>query len=342
MSELLNASEYRTSFRRQCLTTVSAIALLAFSHGIGEAADDDGNRPTVWIELGGQLSRLDSSYEPFAPEFPNSPPRPATFSSPVPLEKSPFYSIDETGKISLAPSGTAWSLSASVRYGRSSASRNMRQGTHPGPFVHYGYTGFRLVTYPIASKFADTTVHNDEQHLIVDFQVGKDVGLGLFGRSGGSSTISVGVRFAQFGSKSNVMLKSDPDWHFHFKYLGAITFAQQGFHTNQANLTAERSFHGVGPTLSWDGSSSIAGSSETGELLFDGGVNAAVLFGRQRAAINHSVVGAYGPPHCCPAIIRRNAWNCCCYLSTLTRASRALAYDCRPECRRLCWGNLSY
>ncbi len=45
--------------------------------------------------------------------------------------------------------------------------------------------------------------------LVLDFQAGKDVGLGLFGARG-SSIVSLGVRFAQFTSTSNVMLKSDP------------------------------------------------------------------------------------------------------------------------------------
>ena len=54
---------------------------------------------------------------------------------------------------------------------------------------------------------------NDEHHLIVDFQAGKDVGLGMFGGKDGSSVFGLGVRFAQFSSKSNIALKSDPDWH---------------------------------------------------------------------------------------------------------------------------------
>ena len=57
-----------------------------------------------------------------------------------------------------------------------------------------------------------------ESHLILDFQAGKDVGLGMFGIKDGSSTVNVGVRIAQFQSKSNIALKSDPDWRFSYKY----------------------------------------------------------------------------------------------------------------------------
>ena len=64
-------------------------------------------------------------------------------------------------------------------------------------------------------EILDTRASNSEQHFILDFQAGKDVGLGMFGIKDGSSTVNFGVRIAQFQSKSNIALKSDPDWRFH-------------------------------------------------------------------------------------------------------------------------------
>jgi hypothetical protein len=293
MSELVNAYENRMSFRRGLLTTASAIALLGFSYGIAKAADDSGDRPTVWIELGGQLSRLNDEQDAFSAPVMMAD-RPSMFSPSQEFEKPPLSSIDETGKLSFEPNGSDWVLSASIRYGRSGSNRDERQGTYPKPLVVHGFTG-TIQVHPIASKFANTSTQDDEHHLIVDFQAGKDVGLGMFGR-GGSSVLNFGIRFAQFGSESNVVLQSDPDWQFHYKYAGTIKLAQQAFHTNRASLAAERSFHGIGPTLSWNASAPFAGNSHNGELSFDGGLGAAVLFGRQRAQIHHQVTGEYRPP----------------------------------------------
>ncbi len=50
---------------------------------------------------------------------------------------------------------------------------------------------------------------------------------------------------------------------------------------------AERSFKGVGPSLSWEGSAALAGNKEDGELALDWGMNGALLFGRQQAKTDH-------------------------------------------------------
>jgi iron complex outermembrane receptor protein len=157
-------------------------------------------------------------------------------------------------------------------------------------------SGGAATKYNFASKFADTDARTSEHHAILDFQAGKDVGLGLFGSKNGSSVINLGVRFAQFSSKSNIALKSDPDWHFTYKYYAGLKLAPyQAYHTNQANLQASRSFHGVGPSLSWNASALLAGNSQDSELTLDWGVNAALLFGRQRAKIHHDAQAQYHP-----------------------------------------------
>ena len=135
-------------------------------------------------------------------------------------------------------------------------------------------------------------MRNSEQHAILDFQAGKDVGLGLFGKDS-SSTVSLGVRFAQFREKSNIALKSDPDWHFKQKYFHSIQTFAQPYHSNAAALTAQRSFRGVGPSLSWSASAPFAGNPQDGELTFDWGINAAALFGRQKARTQHHTTVRY-------------------------------------------------
>ena len=262
MSELVNVRKTAATFRRQLLATASAIALIGSTFGVSEAkaSDDDSDRPSVWIELGGQLNRMDDGQENFAPGFPNSPARPSMFSPSQTFEHLPLYSVDETGKISFEPTGTDWVLSASVRYGRSDSDRHVRQQTNPKPFVGT-VNGYTFTKYPIAAKFASTVVQNSERHLIADFQAGKDVGLEMFGSKNGSSVLNFGVRFAQFSNQSNIALKSDPDWKFSYKYQAGFKIPQQAYHSNLASIEAARSFHGIGPSLSWNASAPIRSSA---------------------------------------------------------------------------------
>ena len=52
-----------------------------------------------------------------------------------------------------------------------------------------------------------------------------------------------------------------------------------------------RSFRGVGPALSWNGSAAVAGNLQEGAVTVDWGVNAALLFGKQRAHVQHQESG---------------------------------------------------
>ncbi len=150
---------------------------------------------------------------------------------------------------------------------------------------------------PNAARFADTRVRNSEQHAIVDFQAGKDFGLGIFGNKEATSTFSAGIRFAQFSDKSNIALKSDPDWRFQHRtahlFGNTFNYFPQPYHTNTADFRAARQFHGVGPSLSWDASMPFAGNQQHGELAFDWGVNGAALFGRQKARTQHQTTSLY-------------------------------------------------
>jgi hypothetical protein len=297
MSELVNARKTKTNFRLQLLATASAIALVCtYETGEARAADDDASRSSVWIELGGQLSRLYEGQEIYAPDF--MAVRPATFLPSQGFEGLPLSSFDETGKISFEPNGSGWVLSASVLYGRSSSHKHSHEQTHPGSFI-ITRSGAPISGVPpqtaIAARFADTLVRNDEKHLIADFQAGRDVGLGMFGGHG-TSVFGLGVRFAQFQSGSNITLKSDPDWQFSPRYFYGLKVPVQFYHSNLAHLSATRSFHGLGPSLSWKASAPLVAGSHDSELTFDWGLNAAVLFGRQRAKVGHEETGRYHGP----------------------------------------------
>jgi iron complex outermembrane recepter protein len=313
MSELIQKQDNRATIRRKLLTGASALALTAYV-SCGARAEDSG-QPQIWIELGGQLSRLSDGQESFAPVFPNSPARPSIFSPSQKFDGPPRFGLDEEGKLSFQADDSDWVFSASVRYGRSSNNRHVRQQTNPPPFVKYYYTSAPLYTgapsvrrkgthviQPEAAKFADTFAQNSERHFILDFQAGKDVGLGMFGSKDGSSVVSLGVRFAQFSSKSNIAVKSNPDWKFNYKYFPSLVGTHLPssklvfgsiFHSNAASLYATRGFHGIGPSLSWSASAPFAGSVQDGQLTFDWGLNAALLFGRQKARTHHQTTGRY-------------------------------------------------
>jgi len=307
MSELIQKHDNRATIRWKLLTSASAFALMSTVSTADLAHADDTDRPQLWIELGGQLSQLDDSQVILAPAFLAD--RPSIFAASQPLEKPSRFSIDEFADLSFQPDNSDWVFSASIRYGRSKKERHLHQQTYPKPLVEYYYDfnntlATFVITRPV-DKFADTNVSISEKHSILDFQAGKDVGLGMFGSMNGSSVVSVGVRFAQFASRSNIALKSDPDVHPKYYYIasGAFKTPVHGiagriliggtYHANTAVLTAARSFRGIGPSLSWSASAPFAGNTKDGELTADWGVNAALLFGRQRVKVHHQTTVRY-------------------------------------------------
>ena len=299
----------RRDIRWRLLASASAAALFSAAFGTSEAQAADADRPSIWIELGGQLNKLDNQEEQFSPSFLSSITQSDLLSA-LDVQHSPTYAIDEEGAISFQPEDSDWVFSASIRYGRSQSAHSKHQQTPnalvqvhskipfpaPVPTLYPGKyavnTGYAF--YPNGHvKFADGTASKRERHAILDFQAGNDVGLGMFG-SHGSSVLSAGVRIAQFTSKTNVNLRAEPDVNYptapidtffqlrQFKY-----YNPQRLHDYAGEMNAQRSFRGIGPSLSWNASTSIAGDLDHGEIALDWGVNGAVLFGRQKARGHH-------------------------------------------------------
>jgi hypothetical protein len=292
MSELINKNDNRATIRWKLLASASALAITAYVASAPFVRAEDATRPEIWIDLGGQWNRLDNSEEIFAPALMNA--RPAIFSPSQKFEQPAAYGFDEFGGISFQPGGSDWVFSAAIRYGRSARNQHVNQQTKPAPIVT-GTPSYLKYHYQSAAKFASTTVKHSEQHVVLDFQAGKDVGLGMLG-SGSSSIVSFGVRFAQFRSKTNIALKSDPDAHpylKYFSYVGHNVLYGGTYHANAASFNAARSFRGVGPSISWKASEPIAGNSAGGEIVIDWSANAALLFGRQRTHVQHQTTGQY-------------------------------------------------
>jgi iron complex outermembrane recepter protein len=304
MSELINARNGSRDFRWQLLTTVSAVALLAAVYGSSEAkaADQDADRPTIWIELGGQLEHVGGQGDPFTPGFvaanPNSPV--LTSVSSLQAQNPPPFEFAEDGKISFQPESSDWVFSVGVNYGRSRNFRHVDHQTNKTFVTQSARSGVPYKHHNIhaTEDFADTQVHRRESHAILDFSVGKDVGLGLFGKES-SSVFSFGVRFAQFASTETFDIRARPDLHIKYFIYGThdapkyVNLPLPYFHTYHATGQASRSFHGIGPSLSWSGSAPVAGNPQNGEVIFDWGANAALLFGRQKARVRHQETAHY-------------------------------------------------
>ena len=314
MSELKSTRSAERGFHWHLLTTVSALALLAsVNMRDAKAADQDADRPTMWIELDGQTEQVGGQGEPFAPGFlaanPDSPVLKPV--SPLQAQNPVPFSFAEGGKISFQPKDSDWMFSGAVNFGRSSDFKHVDHQTH-GIF-HITYKS-GVIKYPskkprTQADFADTQAHHSESHAILDFSVGKDVGLGLFGKDA-SSFLSLGVRFAQFASRATFDVRARPDLQFYdltLTKLGipGVDFHLPHFHSYHATGQASRSFHGIGPSVSLNASAPVAGNPQVGEVIFDWGANAAVLFGRQKAHVRHQESARYQAPLCiiggCPS-----------------------------------------
>jgi len=306
MSELLSARAEQRDFRRQLMTTSSVLVLLGavFGPGPSKASDEVGDRPTIWIELGGQLDHITGQGDPFVPGFlaanPNSvvlrPTTPLQAQRPVP------FSFAEDGKITLQPTGSDWTFAVSVRYGRSSSFKHVDHQTNRVSSVPFKYGSGVSVT--AVEKFANTKEKRQQSYAVLDFSAGKDVGLGLFGTNG-SSVLSLGIRFAQFSSTATFDVRARPDLRVMPKYYGTYKLPLPPhvyFHTYHASGSTSRNFRGVGPSISWSGSAAVVGQPESGELALAWGGNASLLFGRQKAVVQHHESGHYKnqPPNNAP------------------------------------------
>ncbi len=330
MSELIQKHDNRTTIRWKLLTGASALALTAYVSSAVDVKAEDTGRPEVWIELGGQMEQMQGLSSTFTAPFMSITPAPGVYDqgslvhpiAPVPTvfqgnifadsQRPPRFSFGVEGKISFQPDDSNWIFSAGVRYGRSNSNRHHHRQTYAAPMATFTYTHTSafyssnnvsetetkaLPFHP----FADARAGSTERHAILDFMAGKDVGLGLFGHQG-SSTLSAGVRIASFKENSAFAANGRPEINGQITHYTAYVFfgafkvgGHNGLHASFYNYNmsahAERRFKGIGPTVNWNASAAIAGNEQDGELALDWGINAALLFGKQRAKVDHTTQG---------------------------------------------------
>ncbi len=183
-------------------------AILACQPVIADEQKADG--PNVWIELGGQVERVDSAHSVLIPLFISQ----STSANRLPMidaQRPSRYSLGGEGKISFIPKNSDWQISASIRYGRSGNDRHLHHQS-PLPFS-YRYFGNQVFSPLGFEQFGDGQSNFKESHFVLDFQAGRDLGIGLFGDRA-ESMVSIGLRYAQFTNKSDATLHARPEYRF--------------------------------------------------------------------------------------------------------------------------------
>jgi len=311
MSELIT-SRPSASIRLHLLATASALALLTIATTQAKAEDTD--RPTVWIEGGWHFDSVAGSRDIVVPPldglttsgFSSTPT--ATnfygqgaggFPSFTDMEKALGRSEGVEASISFQPNGSDWIFNLSGKYGRAHSKNRLdqRHDITGDP----GYTKSPLLGtrpfIPHNTNYVIQTNENKETHAVLDFQVGKDIGIGLFGGQT-ESVLSAGVRYAQMNTSSNGHSYAQPDVRFYgrggINILNKYVYVIQPDTHNSATIQKRSSnFHGVGPSLSWNNSTGLLGDVADGQLALDWGANAALLFGRQKSKVDYSTIAYF-------------------------------------------------
>ena len=279
MSELIQKHDNRATIRWKLLTGASALAFAAYVSSAACVEAKDATHPLIWLELDGQFSMQKNDLEIYDPPFLSVSQFDAI--SHLGLEKTGPNIWDKGAAISLQPEGSDWIFSAAIRYGRIGRSERRLQITNSG--FGNSYLGYLYLAYQ------DFRAKSSESHTIVDFSVGRDVGLGIFG-SHASSNVSLGMRFSQFRSENHAGFQSQPtNGDFY-----------QPYNKFYASFDGKRGFQGIGPMISWDASTMIAGNPGDGGISLDWGVNGAVLFGRQKMSEQHQTTKLHFGYHSYP------------------------------------------
>lgn len=247
MSELV-PNRQQQNFRWHLLASVSALAIAAGFVAAPAASADDQNHFS--IELGGQYGIESGGSTDW-------------FALPAAGGEG-FYSNVNSDEFRLRPKHS-WNIDGAVKFQPADTDLIFKVGVQFGRTARvHGDTHFTYATSTDGGTYYQVTARGShkEEHAKVDFQVGKDFGLGMFGNNGGTSIFSVGIRYAQFNSRTDINLNFTTET----KYA-----------TGSGSGAITRRFTGVGPMISWEASAPI---SDNGFGL-DWGAEAAVLFGRQ-------------------------------------------------------------
>jgi hypothetical protein len=209
-------------------------------------------------------------------------------------------------KLTYQPVGSPWNVSAGLRYGKtngahrvfvSEASDPACQRLNPAICAYWlsvppdspDYFISHLWGATTRNDFLEASATDREEHEIADFTVGRDVSIGSLRHS----TLSGGLRYAQFKSTTSTAFDGVPDWHIPngWKYFPAT------HHRYDETMAATREFTGAGPVINWDASLPLLGGEGTGHLDLDWSVGGGVLLGKQKTSVAASGTANYYVSH---------------------------------------------
>jgi outer membrane receptor protein involved in Fe transport len=238
------------------------------------------------IEIGGQVQRQDARKSPVVPDFAH--PFSAALDPTTPQRKDLDWGDGRDIRVTYKPSAAGWSVMAGFRYGKANNSAPLvHKQEAAGPaqcaFLPDGPLGslcdpagpFAYEFFQTGTNWSDASAREREEHRIVDFAVGRDFDIGSLGHN--RSTVSAGLRYAQFDSTTRADMNGIPDWN-----LGGAWVKYSSRHEYGASIDANRKFRGAGPTLSWDAAQRLLGNETVGHVDVDWSVTGGVLFGKQK------------------------------------------------------------
>jgi|SRR5579871_1136213 len=235
----------QAQLRRYLLGTASGAALV----GAAPLAHADGTIDHIYIDGAFQYAMYGGQSTAWAPSFFN-------FDEPRIGARNGWNTFDDV----VLQSGD-WYLTIAADYGRSGSAHAALHQTHYSFPKYYTRTG---------------KARSHEEHTVLDFTVGKDVGLGMFGLDG-SSIISGGLRYAHFISHTATHFS-----YYYSKFNGPTSYS------SFARLV-DRQFVGVGPIITWKARTPIAP-----DFSFSWGASAAAVIGSRSFELNGDKVRGQG------------------------------------------------
>jgi len=259
----------------------------------GFGARHEGPYPFT-VEFGGQVQRHDAPYSTIEPSFTSL--FPAQIDPLATQHQKLDWGDGREVKLTYDPRSN-WKVTLGARYGKTNGVAKSIVGMQDPDYSCRGYYKYGQSAPPCPPdkyKFHDhnyenSTIRTKVEHTVVDFDVRRDVGLGLLGNES-SGSVGLGLRYADLRSETDAHIFGIPDWimppdifviYPDFTYSIASTR-----HTEyDASLIAKREFKGAGPTLSWEQSTKLLGNSELGRLSLDTALSGGVLFGKTKTSI---------------------------------------------------------
>jgi outer membrane receptor protein involved in Fe transport len=247
------------------------------------------------VELGGQVQRHDAPYENLAASWaaglgPNTPDD---------VENRDLdWGDGRSLKVTYRPEGSKWEVFAGVRFGRTNigTSRSHHQSqdafkscrfpiaSFAGHYfcdpdaTLYGYSYYSVkLANVVAPSSSDVQARAREEHMMADFGIGRDVGVGSLT----ASTLDAAIRYAEFKSHSEWSGSATGDWNL----PDGWQFYPATNHQFSTEMSADRDFKGAGPVLSWSAAVKMLGSEDAGHLDIDWSVDGGVLFGNQKTKV---------------------------------------------------------